>query len=266
MIQLIRVKSYLILVIVILSSSCDLTPRLYKDILRAQELISERKYVEAINQYEVTVVKSTNDNIRIKIYYQLAELYAIHIGDYKKSSIYYNLIKKHSIDPLWLIKAEEKLGEINYTFLKNYTEALQNYKNLTSFEPRLNSYDQYEFRLGLTYQKLDIYLSAAKVFSNIQKSKKHKYHLKSIYQLGLLSFEQKKWQEAITYWSEYIQKETRKDATVQTKFLMANAYETMELLKKAYNIYYSILGEYPNTIVVKNRLESIYNRRISRKR
>ena len=47
---------------------------------------------------------------------------------------------------------------------------------------------------------------------------------------------------------------------------MANAYETMEELKKAYNLYYSILGEYPNTEVIQNRLKAIYDRRVARKR
>jgi len=47
---------------------------------------------------------------------------------------------------------------------------------------------------------------------------------------------------------------------------MANAYEMLEKLKEAYNLYYSILGEYPNTKVIQNRLNSIYARKIARKR
>ena len=47
---------------------------------------------------------------------------------------------------------------------------------------------------------------------------------------------------------------------------MANAYETMERLKKAYDLYYSLLGKYPNTEVIKNRLNAIYERKIARKR
>ena len=68
------------------------------------------------------------------------------------------------------------------------------------------------------------------------------------------------------FWDKYISLEKRRDNIVQTKFLMGNAYETMEELKKAYNIYYSILGEYPNNDVIKNRLNSLYKRRIARKR
>jgi hypothetical protein len=47
---------------------------------------------------------------------------------------------------------------------------------------------------------------------------------------------------------------------------MANAYETMENLSKAYSIYYSIQGEYPNTKVIQNRLNSVYQRKVAKKR
>ena len=118
----------------------------------------------------------------------------------------------------------------------------------------------------MSYKELNKSSEAIKIFERIQQDKNHQYYVKTFFQLGMIFFEEKKWDKAISYWKEYIQIETRKDSIVRTKFLMANAYETMELLKKAYNIYYSILGEYPNTKVIKNRLESIYNRRVSRKR
>lgn len=74
------------------------------------------------------------------------------------------------------------------------------------------------------------------------------------------------WDLAIIAFKKYIKIEKRRDIIVQAKFILANIYETKEELKKAYNIYYSILGEYPNAQVIKNRLESIYNRRVARKR
>ena len=87
-----------------------------------------------------------------------------------------------------------------------------------------------------------------------------------MHQLGIVSFKKKQWKIAINYWNKYIKKEKRQDNIVRTKFLMANAYETIENLEKAYNIYYSILGEYPNTKVIKNRLNAIYERKIARRR
>ena len=84
--------------------------------------------------------------------------------------------------------------------------------------------------------------------------------------MGMIHFEKKEWRQAISFWNQYITREKRKDFVIEAKFLMANAYETLEALKKAYNLYYSILGEYPNTEVIQSRLNAIYQRRIARKR
>ena len=61
-------------------------------------------------------------------------------------------------------------------------------------------------------------------------------------------------------------KEYKKNKVIYAKFLLANTLESNEELKKAYNLYYSLLNEFPNTEVIKKRLSSIYNRRIARKR
>ena len=71
---------------------------------------------------------------------------------------------------------------------------------------------------------------------------------------------------AIDNWFEYLKREKQKNKIVQVKFLIANAYESDEQLKNAYNIYYSLLGDYPNQEVLKSRLKSIYERRVARKR
>ena len=90
--------------------------------------------------------------------------------------------------------------------------------------------------------------------------------MNSFYYLGLIHFHQKLWKRSLVYLKEYSKRETKKESIVQAKFLMANIYESREELKTAYDLYYSILGKYPNTQVVQNRLNSIYSRRIARKR
>jgi hypothetical protein len=82
----------------------------------------------------------------------------------------------------------------------------------------------------------------------------------------LIQFRQGHWGPAIDMWKKYLEVETRKDKKVEVRYLMANAYETIENLKEAYAIYYSLLGEYPNTQVIQNRLKAIYQRKVSRKR
>lgn len=246
--------------------SCDFTPTLHKTILEAQNKIGQQEYQEAVDLYESIIQGYLPKDIRVKIYYQLGELYSIHLGKNKEALKYYKKIGEVTEDPLWQVKVEEKIGDINFNYLKNYDESIKSYTKLTQFRPKLNKLDYYELQLGLSYLHSEKYEKALEIFKSIERNQGHEFYVRSFYYLGLINFEQKEWARSIGYWKEYIKREKRKDSVIQTKFLMANAYETMENLKSAYNLYYSLLGEYPNTQVLQNRLSSIYERQVARKR
>lgn len=246
--------------------SCDFTPRLHKDILKAQEYVKNQSYSDAVRLYESMLDSNLATPIKVKVFYQLGELYSINLRNNKKALYYYKLIKKITDNQPSIVSAEEKIAEINFTYLKNYKDSSLSYHNLSSITPKLEQHDFYEFRYGLSSMKNEDYKASMKVFQKISKSQRHKYFVKSLYYIGLIYFQQKEWMKAVKMWKTYINIETRRDSIVQTKFLMANAYETIENLKLAYDLYYSIMGEYPNTEVIKDRLNSIYKRKVSRKR
>ncbi len=269
MISMIQIQKIKILALILIGAfflSCDFTPRLHKKILGAQEYIRLQQYRKAISQYELILKDNPPNDIKVKIYYQLGELYSINLGENRKAINYYREIKKFTDSPIWLVKSEERIGEISFTYLKDYKLSEKSYKLLVNFTPRLEKFDFYQFRLAQNFLRANEYEQAYSELLKIQVSINHKFYVESFYQMGLLNFQKKNWKEAVEDWKEYLKRETRKENLVQTKFLMANAYETMEELKKAYNLYYSILGEYPNTEVLQNRLNSIFHRRVSRKR
>ncbi|MCR9204791.1 MAG: hypothetical protein NXH75_09450, partial [Halobacteriovoraceae bacterium] len=179
---------------------------------------------------------------------------------------YYEQIMKISSKPLWLVKTQERMGEIYFSYLKDYENSAPIYKKLSNFEPRLARQDFYSFRYAISTFNRNQYAVSLDLFTKIKSNSRHEYSDRSNFYLGLIHFQKKKWKKAVEAWKVYLKKEKRRDNIVQTKFLMANAYETMERLKIAYNLYYSILGEYPNTEVIKNRLKGIYERRVARKR
>lgn len=249
-----------------LALACDFTPRLHKDILRAQHYIVTQRYEDAINAYQQILKKNPSNEIKVKINFQLGELHSTYLGKNKESIQYYQSIVDESDDPLWVVKSLEKIAEIHFSYLGNYQQSFITYKKLTEFTPKLQNFDFYEYRMAMSLHYLGRKTEAIAVYDNILQRSGHEYYLRSIFDLGNLYFEKKEWQTAINYWLDYIKKETRRDNITQAKFLIANAYETMEELQKAYNLYYSILGEYPNTEVVRSRLRSIYDRRVARKR
>lgn len=246
--------------------SCDFTPLVHREIIEAQGKIKNQKYREGLEQYKNILKGRLPNKLRLRIYYQIGELYAINIGDYRKSIKYFREIKNLTSEPKWLIKAEERIAEIYLSFLKEYDKSTYHYKKLYSFKPKLEKFEKYEFFLALSYYFSNNFKDSKIIYKKIKNNIGHQYHKKAVYYLGLINFHNKKWNKAISYWQGYLKKENRKDNVVQTKFLIANAYEMLEQLDTSYRLYYSILGDYPNTEIIKNRLKSIYARKIARKR
>ena len=249
---------------IILLLSCDFAPRIHKQILYAQRLIGEQKYSLAIEQYKEILEKNPPE--QTKLYFQIGEIYSSYLLKHEEAIEFYKKAIESSSNLLWMIKAEEKIAEINFSFLKDYEGAVQNYKKLVSFTPKLANIDFYQYRLAICYinsKRLD---KGHEILDFINKRPDHKYYVQSFYQKGMNYFLQGKWRLAVQYWKQYIENEESEHLITQTKFLMANAYETMDDLKEAYEIYYSLLTTYPNIEVIKNRLDSIYQRRVTRKR
>ena len=134
------------------------------------------------------------------------------------------------------------------------------------FRPKLKNYDYYFLRVGESHFELGQYKKAREVFNQILSHQTNPYYVEAFYQMGLIEFYNKSWDKAVEYWLEYLKRERRKEQIVKVKFLIANAYESNEKLKEAYNIYYSLLPTYPNPEVLKSRLKSLYARRVARKR
>ena len=74
----------------ILFVSCDFTPPINRKIIDAQNYITEQKYNKAAFLYEDILKSNPGPELRLKICYQLGELFSIYLGEYKKSIYYYN--------------------------------------------------------------------------------------------------------------------------------------------------------------------------------
>ncbi|MFZ8934101.1 MAG: tetratricopeptide repeat protein, partial [Bacteriovoracaceae bacterium] len=230
-----------LLFILLLLVSCDFTPTYHKEILKAQDYVKEQNYNKAVLQYENLLKKTISNEIKIKIYFQLGEIYSIHLGKIKKSLDYYKSVTKISDDIFWTVKAEEKIANLSLDFLKDFNRSQKSFEKLSQFVPRLDKYETFLFKLGYSHFKLNNFEESKSVFKKLNAVENSDYFVKSSYYLGLINYLQKNWRESILYWKKYISMEKRRDQVVKTIFLMDNAYETMEELKSAYNLYYSTL-------------------------
>lgn len=243
--------------------SCGFTSGLYEDILEAQKLTNEHKFEEATDLYKKILLKKPALNVKTKVYYQLAEINSIFLNKPNEAIEDYEKVIEISSDPLWHVKAIEKIALLNFEVIKDYTKAISAYNKLLKFRPKLEKHDQYKFQIALSHFHKRDFEKARVIFREFLNISE--FH-ESYNYLALINFYESKWTDAINNWFEYLKREKSNNKKINAKFLIANAYESNEELKKAYNLYYSLLGDYPNQEVLKSRLKSIYERRVARKR
>lgn len=253
--------------LLIFFASCDFTTSVHRDILKAQEFLLDKKYDDAIAVYKSVIEKRVKKELRVKITYQLADIYENQKQDYIKAIEYYKKTLDFSAGIIWQVKAYERLSDIYFNYLKDYEKSLKIYKKLYSFMPSLERNDFYEFMAAKSNLELRKYNEASLGFNKIIKNNIHRYYSDALYNLGLISYYEKSWKKAIGAWDLFIKKSEDNDSKlIQAKYLMANSFEMLEDLDKAYKIYYSLLPVYPNAKVIEERLRSIYDRKKARKR
>lgn len=259
-------NNVIIILMVLGFSSCDFTSGLNQDILSAQKYVDQQNFAKAVQYYERVLKKNPSKLIKTKINYQLAEIYYLYLDEQVKALKYYQFIVDNVDDPLWQVKSLEKMADINFTFARDFPRAISAYQILMNVKPRLKNYEFYFLRVGEAYFEMGNYNKAREIFNQIISQPTNPYYVEAYNQMGLIEFYSKNWDKAVEYWMEYLKRERRKDQIIKVKFLIANAYESGEKLKEAYNIYYSLLPSYPNPEVLRARLKSLYARRVARKR
>lgn len=250
--------------LILLFAGCDFTPRIHKEILEAQQLLLDQSYAAAVARYEKILEEDVSETIREKIYFQLSEINLLHYGNNEKSLSYLKKIKQSSRNLEAVIKAEEKMGNINFSFADNYKSALLSYRKLMNFDPPLKESIFYRFRYGRSLILSENYNEAIKIFSKFPKN--NEYFLKSQFYLGQSYFYSQRWKLAIKTLRNYLTIQKKNENKIEAQFIIASSYESLENLKAAYDSYYTLLSEYPNPEVIKNKLNSIYERQISSKR
>lgn len=242
---------------------CDFTPRVHKTIFEAQDLLLNQKYDQAIQKYEQILQSSPNEIIKTKVAFQLSEIYLLHSGNNQRALKLLKSVLSESNNIDALVKAEEKIGDIYFSFTHNYSEASKCYKRLIAFRPKLPDNEFYLYRYARSELRNGKYKNAISLFKKLQNSKK--YADQSLFYIGKSMFFNKQWKSAINTLSRY-NDDSNSAKVIEAQFLIANAYESIGNLKKAYDTYYTLLAYYPNPEVIRNKLNSIYQRQISSKR
>ncbi len=249
-----------------LLSGCEFSFILHKDIFLAQKYLDERKFASAAAVFEDLLKKSIEKDTRVKVLYQLGDIYYLYLNRPRMAVKKYEEIL-NSGEVFWQIQALERMAEIEFQYLRNYSDAIKHYQTLSEFNPKLKNYDFYQLQIANSMVEISQEEKATKLYEQLANDKDSSYKGEALYYLGRLYFRSAKWKKSLTTWQDYLKCDQQtKERTTEVKFYMANTHEMLNQLTEAYSLYYSLLDSYPNIELVKTRLKSVYARRVARKR
>lgn len=254
------------LLFLIIFFSCSYESATINYFFENQKQDSANEVNSTIKQYENLLNSTTDNNLRDKILFQLADINLQLVGEYEKAAEHLLNISKTSDIKERRTEAYQKYAEINLQILKNYKISKDSYQSLFNEEKNLEKKKIYENFIIQSLMGLKNYKEVYKILKKRIEDDSGKSDYFSLKYLGLISYYQSNWSEAINYWNSYIKIISSEAEIVQMKFYIANCLEMEDRLSESYHLYYSILDKFPNKEIITKRLDAIYERRIARKR
>jgi len=240
------------------------SPKSYQKIIEAQELILQQKYDKALITYEKILQKKIPSEIKTRILIQQSELLSIFLNRPKEAVESILQAKQEAPEDLPLqLSLDSKLAELYFGVLKDYQKSYVIYKKMSQIIPKIENYDFYRYRslLSLFFQS-KYSLAKEETEKVLKESPDFSFYKECILLLGKIFFYQEDYEQSLKYFAQFLSFEgIAQRQLAETKFLMANAYESLGKLKNAYKFYESTLKHYPNIEVVKQRLNSVFQRK-----
>ncbi len=241
----------------------------------AEKLWQEKNYVAAVGEYEKVVQKDPSSDTGIEAAYRAATTQTLflneHIGALRKLNRLIEVNRDHRLAH----GANRLIGEILFTKLEQYEQAIQHYEKMLISYPTDPSRDEYTYRIGkaqfhllkfddsirtfrLVTEKYSGTESAKLALFSIGVSNQTKGHQLQSKEVKLA---QEAFKRAVTDYEEFIKKFPTDPLRLDAKFEIGNCLEELENVDAAYEAFESILAEYPNRSVVEMKLRRIRERK-----
>lgn len=233
----------------------------------AEKLFLEGKYSAAIHEFGKIVEKEPNSRLGIDSLYRIGTIQRLYLNDSKSAISSFQLLLTRTDDPELNQKARDTLGEMFFTEFSDYERAIPMYKSLVS-DKIVNPLkrDFYKYRLGRSLFFMAQFDEAYAVFTDLEISNPDgDFSERAVLAQGDTLNASGKCQEAIVKY-ETLQKTPDHKVRSLAVFGMANCYEELDNLDKAYDLLDSIKDSYSTPHVIELKMKKIKRRKILRRR
>ncbi len=246
-----------------------------------EKLWNDGKYAAAVSEFERATVQDTRGKIGQQALFRAAFTQVFFLSHYSEALRKLQLFVGNPINSdnpnYW--EAQKLIGEILFSKLEQYDQAIQHYQALLAKKPTEDEAAEFTVRIGKSHFFRAEFDDALKAFREISKAHpKSSWAERAAFEVGVTLYTRgeqhpsghgqahETYQEAIDAYEAFIQKYPKSTLVPEAKFGMASCLEEMDQLDAAYNNYEAIKSTYPSPKVVQIRLARIRERKLQRSR
>ena len=243
----------------------------------AEKLWAEGNYSASVSEFE-KVISKDQKTIGYQALYRAASTQLLFLSQYEAAKEKFSRIIELNIDPKMTWQARLQIGDILFSKLEQYGQAILFYSELTKMKPDHEMVPEWMFRVAKSHFYLLQFEEAAQAFREL----KTKFPLslwgeRASFEIGQTylaqgeksldshssSSEQIR-NRAIGAFREFLKKYPRSSLRAQAEFGVASCIEAGDQLQEAYQAFSDLKQRYPVPGVVEIKLSRI-RERISQK-
>jgi len=233
----------------------------------AEKLRSERRYPEALEKYRYVTVHHGKSEMAAESFYRIGEISYLYLQNFTVAA---NAFRQLLNDYHWSSRckrAQSYLAEITMYRLEDFKQAIVEYQRAISYYRDEREAESFQFEIAKAYfnlknfeqQRIELNLLLGRFPETGLKGEVYSQIANSYYVEGFPD-------EAIIFYRKIIEEFPYTPLSLESTFRLAACLEEKEDLKGAVALLEDIEGVYPNSDIVRMRIEKIRERLKSRRR
>lgn len=248
-----------------------------KNYVLAEKLWADGKYAAAVSEFEKVTMKDPMGKLGTMAQYRAATTQAYFLSQYGEALRKLKRFTEVTQDPVAKWDAQKQIGEILYSRVEQYDQAIHHYRSLVVLKPQDPDVPEFLFRVGKSHFFLRQFSEAIEVYRDIFKRfPQSAWAEKAFFEIGVCFYTQggkgnsfpdagaDTFQQSIDSFERFIKTYPKSELIPQARFFMASSLEEMDLLDEAYRAYEALKSVYPSPNVIQIKMIRIKERQAQR--
>jgi len=253
----------LFLVLILLGAAFFWVPRkrpFLSYVKRAEEAFQKKNFNQSIELYLKALKHYPRQERVPEILLTIGNIYNFSLGNTEKAGTAYEMLGTRFPKTFENRRGLQNAAEMHEK-THQYQKALLSYQAIIDNFPAAGDIDETRYKVAMMALKLKKYEPARRsLMAIIEKNPETPLADRVLYQIGNIFFVEGAPREAIQVLKVAIEKFPDSPHLIEMKFTLANAYEERGFLEAAVKIYQQIRDQYPNPVVIDNKIENIKSR------